>query len=735
LGRPFVYMKTNSFITQQTLFKIFAILLGFSSAVAQLLVMRELVIAFYGNELAYTFALASWLIGIALGAWIGNAWMKRQGGVPALLLLCGFLFPLTIVAIRLSRNMLGLPTGQISDLFPVAGLSILVLLPLTVSLGALFSALIRQSDGKGINVYLLETLGFAFGGLLFSLIFIRVAWPLEMALGLTFMCLAGYVFSVKNWTGWLALVVAAWILGAFTVGYLSRADQVSRGWQWRGYSLIASEDSPYGSLALLKRGREESLFENGQHVFTTNDRMTAEDAAHFALLTHSAPSRVLLIGGGPSGVVNEILKHPGVMLDYVELDPAAVRMAARLPFAKVAWLRDSRVRVFNDDARRFIRRDPVPRYDVVIINLGDAVTLFSNRFFTQDFFREAARVMRKNGILSLGVSSAENYVSEEGRAYLRSVHSTLRQVFPEVAVVPGERYVFLAGPGPQKLVASPGILIEHRRQRKVDATFVSESYLPFRLEPGRMLEAEKILAHEGMVNSDRRPAGFLRALVFWSTHFEPFFARIVGGFERFGSILWLAPVLLCLGIVVSRKTSAVAAGSLVFTAGFVQMALQVIVILLFQSYYGYVYSVLGLVTAGFMFGAFGGAWVVKRFWPAAHGQKLALGVQLTAALYPLVFLLWRGVLPDVGATALAMTLSCGAGWIGGMQFALGNRLAKGRATAKLYALDVIGAALAAIIVGIFLVPLWGVDRTAAFCAVLNLAVAAIFISRHTVPDA
>jgi spermidine synthase len=720
-------MKTKELISREHLSKSFAFLLGLSSAVAQLLVMRELVTAFYGNELAYNFALTSWLVGIALGAWGWNVLVKGRGGISSLLILTGLLIPLTILAIRLSRNVLGLPPGQIIDLFPLAGLSLLIILPLTVSLGAFFTALVRDSGVEGIKVYILETLGFAAGGLLFSMLFIHVAWPLEMAFGLAFLYLAAYVFSTRSKAGWVALTLATWILGAFAAGYLAHWDGVSRSWQWQGYSLIAVEDSPYGSLALLKRGREESLFENGQHVFTTNDRMTAEDAAHFALLTHPSPRQVLLVGGGPSGVISEILKYPDIRVDYIELDPAAVRMAARLPFAKVSWLRDTRVRVFSDDARRFIRRDPTPRYDVVIINLGDPVTLFTNRYYTRDFFSEAARVMNKDAIISVGVTASENYVSEEGRAYLRSVRSTLQQVFPELAVVPGERYVFLAGTGPEKLILSPAILAKHRKERRIETGFVNEHYLPFRLEPGRMLEAQKILAQNGAVNSDRRPVGFLKGLVFWSTHFEPFFTRAVGAFERFGNILWLAPFLLCFGMIFRRKAPGAAAYPLVFVAGFVQMALQVIVILLFQAYYGYVYSVLGFVAAGFMFGAFIGAWAAKIFWRESRKAIVVLTVQVAASLYPLVFLLWRSALPDTLATVLAMVLSFGAGCLGGLQFALGNKLAEGKATAELYALDVGGAALAAILVGIFLVPLWGVDRTAVYCAGLNLAVAVILI--------
>ena len=41
---------------------------GFTSTIAQLVLLRELVATFYGNELLYGLALMAWLAGVAAGA-------------------------------------------------------------------------------------------------------------------------------------------------------------------------------------------------------------------------------------------------------------------------------------------------------------------------------------------------------------------------------------------------------------------------------------------------------------------------------------------------------------------------------------------------------------------------------------------------------------------------------------------------------------------------------------------
>ena len=42
---------------------------GFTSTIAQILLMRELVATFYGNELLFGLVLGAWLAWVAVGSW------------------------------------------------------------------------------------------------------------------------------------------------------------------------------------------------------------------------------------------------------------------------------------------------------------------------------------------------------------------------------------------------------------------------------------------------------------------------------------------------------------------------------------------------------------------------------------------------------------------------------------------------------------------------------------------
>ena len=107
-------------------------------------------------------------------------------------------------------------------------------------------------------------------------------------------------------------------------------DYSSRSFQWRPYELKISRETPFGSL-ILNEGPANNFFLNGNHQFSYPDPRAAEEKAHLPLLFHKAPKKTLfLIGGGLSGILMEILKHPSIEgIDYVELDKVWIEAAGR----------------------------------------------------------------------------------------------------------------------------------------------------------------------------------------------------------------------------------------------------------------------------------------------------------------------------------------------------------------------------------------------------------------------
>jgi spermidine synthase len=186
-----------------------------------------------------------------------------------------------------------------------------------------------------------------------------------------------------------------------------------------------------------------SFYENGLLTFTYPDLLAAEETVHLALLQHQNPQAILLIGGGVGGRLNEILKTSSVQqVDYVELDPRLIELSRQfLPPKETEVLNDSRVNIYNQDGRFFVKNTK-NSYDVVIIDLPDPHNTMVNRFYSLEFFTEVKRVLKPDGIISFTVTSSENVIGSMLEQFLQCLYNTLNAAYPHVIVLPGNQAHF-----------------------------------------------------------------------------------------------------------------------------------------------------------------------------------------------------------------------------------------------------------------------------------------------------
>jgi spermidine synthase len=417
---------------------------------------------------------------------------------------------------------------------------------------------------------------------------------------------------------------------------------------------------------LVATSESRSLFENGLRVLTVPDPSAAEEAVHFGLLEHSAPRSLLLIGGGINGSLAQALQYSSLeRVEYVELDPAILGVAER-HFAQ-AWARarsDPRVLIHPMDGRLFLKTSRA-KFDVIIINLPDPFTAQLNRFYTQEFFLEAAEKLNPGGVLSFQVTGAENYISQELADLLRCLEKTLRAVFPQVVAIPGETVHFLAANQPGALTLDPSELMTRLRQRRIHTQYFREYYIPFRMSPDRMLDLELQIEPQATtpINRDFTPIAYYFDVVLWSsrfhTHWRAWLESLAG--VRFGAAAGVVALgLLALALAValyerlriarhrrsgdlasagsrkdgdltSPKEGGVPIGSglvppplhrhhatvglCVAAMGFTLLGLEVLLLLGFQALYGYVYQQLAILVALFMVGMAAGAWLALRSTP------------------------------------------------------------------------------------------------------------------------
>jgi spermidine synthase len=713
------------------------IAIGFTAAVAQIVLLRELLVVFHGNEITIGLTLASWLIWTAAGSAFGGRLGARhpQRLVAGVQVSLAVVLPGTVLAVREAKNLLQTVPGEILGPGMMLATSLAVLGPLCLLAGALFPAASRMCEGGPAAVYLWEAIGSSAGGLAAGLALVRVFGSLEIA------CLVGMVnlltacaLAVRGralrYTA-IGVAVAAAIAATLS-GVPRRAEHASEERFWRGQHLIAERNSVYGNLAVIGTESSRSVYENGVVLFTVPDPEAAEEAVDYALLEHPAPRSLLLIGGGLNGSIREALRHPNLeRVDYVELDPAILDLVREyLPD-------DSRVRVHIADGRQFVKNTG-STFDVAVVNLPDPVNAQLNRFYTAEFFQEIARKLSDDGVLALQVRASENYIAPKLGELLATIHKTLASVFPAVGAIPGETVHFFAARRAGVLASGAAELLARLRARNLATSYVSEAFIPYRMAPDRMRDLEAQFQGTGRtaVNRDFAPIAYYLDVAFWSSQFHPG-SRGVFDFLAgipFAGLVWGLGITLAVLVLGARGRPRLAAGCCTASTGFNMIAAEMLLLLGFQALYGYVYQQLALLIAAFMAGMALGSWLALR--RPAPARMVWLGItQLLVAAAPLVLAGLMAAMPVKAAAFSAAAVVCGM--LGGFEFPLASRVffaPEEKRFGALYALDLAGSSLGAILIGAWLVPVFGFFKTGLLAAMLGLAPAVMALSTASGKD-
>jgi spermidine synthase len=732
------------------------IILGFSAMAAQIILFREFMVAFYGNELTLGIMLAVWLFWVGLGSTLGNRiairWTHTLWGLSWWYLLISLFILAAMVLIRFSKQILGTAPAEIVGFVPMLLFGLLALSPLCLVLGITFvlnskAWAFDETRVFAVNrVYLWESLGAALAGFAVTFILIPGFSNFSIAYMLVVLNLAFFAILLfrrsATWARLAALAVTVLVVGGFLASHFGgRLDRYTAARMWRSLPLIFSEDSRYGNIAVTKQQEQITFYENGLMLFSSPDDFSAEEAVHFALLEHPHPRSLLLIGGAMGGALAQALKYDSLRIDYAELDPKLIKAGkSYLPKTETRLLENPRVVVRLMDGRLYVRQnlesDQPAQYDVIILNLPDPSTAQLNRFYTTGFFSMARTTLNPGGVFSFRVTSAENYISNELGLYLSSLYRTLASVFKEVKVLPGGDAIFLASGERNVLFDDWQTLVSRLKQRGIKTSFVNESFLPDRLSPERLaLMNDALVAETGRINSDLEPVCYFYNSILWSKQFKSLEKPLLlylSGVKRlwFVVVLGFAFVLVFLFSLTSRSRSPNLALATILVAGFTGILVEIILVLCFQILYGYIYSMIGLIFTLFMLGLFLGAAIIQRM---ALRHEIDLGilikVQFLQAVFLLILLMLIPVLagtsvpPTATVTILFLMISL-SGLLGGMLFALGNHLfVSRRSTRKAgtgYAVDLFGSALGSLLASAILIPLLGIPTLLGAMVLANL---------------
>lgn len=726
--------------------------LGAFTLIAQVVFTREMLVVLSGNELSIGTILAGWLAGIGLGAFIGRflvSWAHRRHFLFLLMVCMAALFPFQVCLVRVTRAVFSVPVGEYASFGDLLLASFLIFLPTCLATGIFFPVTCSLAAERApvSIVYIFEAVGSMLGGVVLTFFFLPAIRASGIVLIGSVAALSGALMVIPNRKAgaWAPLLLVAGMLVAVVEpGWLENIDRKAEEARWKasgvlssvpaGPELVLSRDTVYQNLALFESEGQYTLYGHGRVMFSFPDPVEYEHAVHFIMAQKPDAEKVLLIGGNPVGDIPEILKYPVKQIVYVELDPGVGEMiAAVMPDEYKRAVNDQRVLPVLGDAPRFVS-DCEWEFDVVIVNAPEPSTAWENRFYTREFYESVKRLLVPSGFMCTELVLSVRLRSETADIGA-SVYRTLKSVFNRVLVTAGDKSVFFAGGSESGITFDRRVLYEKSRGADLENRyFLPEFFLGYDdIDPGKTTFVKRRFEEvDAPVNTNARPITYFYNLLLWGRLSGSGAVPLLGRLGESGRgviimvLLVMSAVCLVTGIALrkNRRWARIVAGTVIGTSGFCGMSMEILLIFIFQSLFGYIYMRIGLIVAIFMAGLVAGAATGRRLCTrkASQVRRAVLGTEILLLLLALGMPLFLKVPSEIMIYCTVFIV----GWAVGTEFPLGNRIytdAGGRMAAAASitdASDHLGAALGAFVMGVVLMPVFGILYSCLILAAVKL---------------
>ena len=705
---------------------------GLTSILAQVIILRELMTAFWGNELFLGASLGFWLLGAGLGSYFAHKIPRKKISLKDLLsldlILLALGLPTEIILIRQFRGKFFLH-GEIPNFFLGSILSFLTLLPFCATLDALFTLATqlwakqkkKKETPKLISrAYFWETVGLAVGGVGFNFLLIKIV---EFKV-LFFLSALNLLFAAKigknrllKWGAFMAFYVALLV----SLSPLSSALNIQT-LKFVYPALVTSVNSKYGKITVTRSRSQYNFFESGKLTGASQNLEKGEYLVHFVLNLHPNPQKILVVGGGFNGIIAEILKYKSIkQIDYVELDPLFLKVVKKyLPLKLQKSLAHPKVQIIYQDSRTFLKKAK-ERYDLILFNLPNPSTALLNRLYTKECLEETKKILEKEGILITNLDLPIAYLSEEAESLASCIYWTQKKVFPDVFVFPEETILFVSSHQPLEI--NEGLLKKRFQQRDIPTDFFSPKQFSYRINSDYINRLEQIFQEKKKVkiNSDYFPIAYFYQIAFWQTKSSFLLAKV---FQNLAKLHWQPVFLtLCLSFLLSlhwTKKSTSLAPLLVGTAGFTLMVFETLIIFTFQAKLGYLFAKISLIFTAFL-SAMGGG----NFWATKHLERAEQKLKIIIAFLIFCSLFTPFILKQAQSELPFYLLALLVGFLVGTVFPLANQIflkKEKKAVLKtgiLYSADLFGASSGAFLTSVFLIPILGVQSTIYLIAAIN----------------
>ncbi|MEE2750059.1 MAG: fused MFS/spermidine synthase [Myxococcota bacterium] len=460
-----------------------AALSGFAALVYELAWFRLMCLILGGSTYAFSTMLLAFLVGIALGGWLGgkpaDLSLQRWGAPGPLRVLVGVQVAIGVSSCALMWVYPELPYLFVQLYDPDSAdlglswmrqvwLAVLVMTGPALLMGASFPLLVRavaSRDGLGRavgRIYGANTLGSLFGAVLAGFVFLPRLHVLgAVGVGVVVNLLAALIAGVESQRvgrgvrpaflagGVLTALIAGGLvvyhppkwdplwMSAGTYKYVSDLSDRSRAgvesFAVEDYELLYYDEG-FSTVVTVARSVETGniwLANNGKvEASTTVDMLTQVLVSHLPFLFAPQAQRVSVIGLASGITAGALTLHPAVQeIEIVELEPSIIEASHAFDTMNHRPLEDDRVELVIADGRNHLLFTPTETWDVIVSQPSNPWLSGVSNLFTREFFEMGRDRLTEDGVWSQWVQ-----LYGMGQEDLRSLLATFRSVFPHVAL-------------------------------------------------------------------------------------------------------------------------------------------------------------------------------------------------------------------------------------------------------------------------------------------------------------
>lgn len=623
-----------------------AVYLGLAGISFQVIFARLAVSFAGGNEVYLSLFFLFWLIFTATGALV-----IKKVRVTTLFVLFGILAAILPSLFYITPRLFNILPGQIITPGLYIIVLVIILLPICLINGGLFSTIARQveSEGRSAKAYYSEAFGALLAGVLTTVYYYLGGGDYSLILGLAIFC--SVFVPLKKRVCKIGVLILFHIIIIFNLG--GWLEQALLRIHYQPFDYQGSASGRLVRYDMVKTEDMATLYSGGVKLADFPPEKSAGELFYWPYLVKPSLRRIAFIGGEYQAIDKLIPDNIEAVFIYPENN----------------WhkLIDS---LYVTAEKRIIAQDPIAyfrksaqKYDAIVVNRGTLVSLTDKRFETDYFIRLCYDNLTQDGILCFNVESYHGNWKKELATRLNFIYNRLNYYFDDIKIIPGDKLFLVAGDG---FNFDQAELIARCDSLGIISPLFNRGYIKSRLSQFNIANTLSQL-HEIVPSPQPYDIGYGLVYYFSQTGIDSVLSYI--NISNVLYIIIVAVVVLTIALYRADIVKTIKSINILFF-GLVSLTIELVAIYKIQLGGGYLYMILGITIGLFMVGMSSGSFLGLRLMKIDNMPK-ALIRWLDIALTILVLLsVTISIIED--NQALMLLIIGLAGFGGGLGYAVGS---------------------------------------------------------------